>query len=566
MTRDLAARLSKKSNLNPARLAVTASHTHTAPMLTGVCPTLFGVPIPPEHQQRIDRYTKQLADALEQVCLAALADLKPARVEFGTGTADLAVNRRTKGGPVDHDLPVLVVRGPDGKPRAVFVGYACHCVTLSHNKVSGDWAGYLQESIQKNHPGAIALTSIGCGADANPASGVTGDKADVAADQGAKLAAEVDRVLKGQLTPVTAAPSTRTGEVELLFDTLPTREQWQEKSKRDDATGHHARVQLEKLDRRESLPTKLPYPVQTWAFGDQLAMVFLPGEVVVDYSLRLKKDFDRSRLWVNAYSNDAPCYIPSERILREGGYEGGGAMVYYDKPTKLAPGLEQKIIDEVHRQLPASFRAPGGTEGVAPKSPEQSRQTIRVPAGLEVELVAAEPLVNSPVAIDWSADGRLWVCEMFDYPTGADQEGRPGGRVKVLEDADGDGRYDRATVFLDNIPFPTGVTAWGKGVFVCAAPDILYAQDADGDGRADKVEKLFTGFHTDNFQARVNSLSLGLDNWIYGANGLLGGVITGRDTKLDIRNHDFRFRWNGGAAGSLETLTGLMQQGRVLDD
>ena len=564
MTRDVAGRLAQKAKLDPARFAVTASHTHTAPMLKDVCPTLFGVPIPPEHQERIDRYTKELADNLEKVCLAALADLRPAKVEFGIGSATLAANRRTKGGPVDHDLPVLVVRDEAGKPRAIYVSYACHCVTLSDNKISGDWAGYVQETVQKNYPGVIALTSIGCGADSNPSSGVTGDKYDVAAEQGKQIASEIDRLLKQSLTSITKPVATRTGEVELLFDTHPTREQWQEKANRPDAVGHHARVQLAKLDRGEQLMTRLPYPIQTWAFGDQLAMVFLPGEVVVDYSLRLKKEFDRSRLWVNAYSNDAPCYIPSERILKEGGYEGEGAMVYYDKPTRLAPGVEQKIIDEVRRQVPAGFVAPKGTEGVPPKTPEQSRQSIRTKPGLEVELVAAEPLVTSPVAIDWSADGRLWVCEMFDYPAGADGDFRPGGRVKLLEDTNRDGRYDKATVFLDHIPFPTGVTAWGRGVFVCAAPDILFAQDTDADGRADKVEKLFTGFYTDNFQARVNSLSLGLDNWMYGANGLLGGIIADREgRKLDIRNRDFRFRPVG---GPMETVAGLTQQGRVRDD
>src|SRR5207237_7311401 len=110
-------------------------------------------------------------------------------------------------------------------------------------------------------------------------------------------------------------------------------------------------------DRGEALRTKIDYPVMTWAF-DSLAMVFLPGEVVVDYSLRLKKELDARRLWVNAYANDAPCYIPSERVLKEGGYEGGGAMVYYDVPGPFKPGLEKKIIDTVHEQVGKDFAAP----------------------------------------------------------------------------------------------------------------------------------------------------------------------------------------------------------------
>src|SRR5688572_12605870 len=137
MRRDVAQRLAKSANLDPSRFAITSSHTHTAPMLTNVCRTLFGRPITPEEQANIDRYTKELADHIEKAALAALADRKPGRLEFGIGAGDLAMNRRTKGGPVDHDLPVLAVRAPDGKLRGVYVSYACHCVTLSNNKVSG---------------------------------------------------------------------------------------------------------------------------------------------------------------------------------------------------------------------------------------------------------------------------------------------------------------------------------------------------------------------------------------------------------------------------------------------
>ena len=193
---EVARRLATKG-VKRDRLAVTATHTHTAPMLTNVCPTLFGVPIPKEHQEHIDRYTKEFTDALEKVALAALADRRPAKLSWGVGTVGFAANRRTKGGPVDHDLPVLVVRDPSGKVRAVYVSYACHCVTLSNNKVSGDWAGYAQQAIQDDFPGTIALCSVGCGADSNPSSGVTGDKTELAQRQGAEVAAEVKRLLKG---------------------------------------------------------------------------------------------------------------------------------------------------------------------------------------------------------------------------------------------------------------------------------------------------------------------------------------------------------------------------------
>jgi putative membrane-bound dehydrogenase-like protein len=581
LIRELAGRLQKRAGLDPERLAVTATHTHTAPMLRGVAPTLFGRPIPPEHQAHIDRYTRELNDKLEEVALAALADRKPARLSWGIGTAGFAVNRRTKGGPVDHDLPVLVVRDPAGKVRAVYVSYACHCVTLSDNKVSGDWAGYAQHSIQDEYPDAVALVSVGCGGDQNPSSGVTGGHAEVAAQQGAEVAAEVKRLLGGYLAPVRGKLTTAVRRLELPLADLPARAEWEARARKDDAIGYHARVQLARLDRGEPLRTRIDYPVRTWAFGDTLAVVFLPGEAVIDYALRLKRELDGQRLWVNAYANDAPCYIPSERVLKEGGYEGGGAMVYYDLPGPLKPGLEQAIVGAVHEQLDRGFKCPFDPErtgGTRPLSPQQSLASIRTRKDLKVELVAAEPLVVDPVAIDWGPDGRLWVVEMNDYPTGRHGDYKPGGRIKVLEDTDGDGIYDKATVFLDNIPFPTGITVWRKGVLICAAPDILYAEDTDGDGRADVVRKLYSGFGSDNYQGRVNSLEYGLDGWVHGSCGLFGGTIrsfpltpdpsppqTGARGEPVVRlgDRDFRIRPD---TGVLEPATGRTQQGRVRDD
>jgi putative membrane-bound dehydrogenase-like protein len=573
LVNEVAARLAQTANLRRERLAVTSTHTHTAPMLGGVLSTLFGQPIPKEHQEHIDRYTAELTDKLEQVALAALADRKPARLSWGIGKVGFAINRRTKGGPVDHDFPVLTVRDLQGKLRAVYVNYACHCVTLSNNKISGDWAGFAQEQIQDENPGAIALLSVGCGADSNPSSGVMKDRVDIAQRQGAEVAVEVKRLLAGYLAPVTGRLTTGWRQIDLPLAALPTREEWEKRAARKGAVGYkgaigyHARVQLARLDRGEALRTKFDYPIQTWTFGDSLALVFLPGEVVVDYALRLKRELDPLRLWLNAYANDVPAYIPSERVLKEGGYEGGGAMVYYDVPAPFKPGLEQRIIGAVHELLGRRFQPPYEPQhlgGSRPLSPQQSLATIRTKKDLAVELVAAEPLVIDPVAIDWGPDGRLWVAEMNDYPAGRDGNYQPGGRVRVLEDTDGDGKYDRATVFLDNIPFPTGVTVWRKGVLVCAAPDILYAEDTNGDGKADVVKKLYSGFGTDNFQARVNSLEYGLDGWVHGSCGAYGGTIrrfAGDPVRLG--NRDFRIQPDTGA---LEAASGRTQQGRVRDD
>jgi putative membrane-bound dehydrogenase-like protein len=563
----IAMRLEKKANLKPERLAITATHTHTGPMLKGANQTLFGVPIPKEHLDNIDKYTTEFLDKLEKVGLEALEKRTPAKLSYAIGSARFAMNRRTKGGPVDHDLPVLFVHDPDGKVRAIYTSYACHCVTLSFNKIGGDWAGFAADEIQSAFPGSVALVSVGCGADSNPSSGVTGDKVETAKLQGREIANEIKRLAANFRAPVTGKITTQWKQIELPLGPLPTREQWEEKAKRQDAIGHHARVQLEKLDRKESLPTKVDYPIQTWAFGDTLAIAFLSGEVVVDYSLRLKKELDCQRLWMNAYANSAPCYIPSERVLKEGGYEGGGAMIYYDQRCPFKPGLEESIVKTVKEQLgktfPPKFDATK-TQGTMPLSPQQSLAAIVTKPNLVVELVAAEPFIDSPVAIDFGPDGKLWVCEMIDYPMGKTGKYEAGGRVRFLESTKNDGKFDKATTFLDNLPFPTGIKVWRKGVLICAAPDILYAEDTDGDGKADVVKKLFTGFGTGNYQARVNSLEYGLDGWVYGSCGFYGGSIKSFNGKTyELGNRDFRIKPD---TGELEPVTGVSQQGRVRDD
>lgn len=350
-------RLAATTQVRDERFAICSSHTHCAPMLIGVLPNLFSMDIPAEHLPAIERYTRELTDKIEQVALAALADRKPCRLAWGVGEVGFAANRRnfpTK--PVDHALPVLRVTDADGKVRAIFTSYACHCTTIAIDQIHGDWAGCAQEALQREFPGAIALTALGCGADQNPNPRRT---MELVRQYGEDLGAEAKRLAQSDLTPVSGALECRTKAIELAYDKLPTREEWQVLAEsKATPIAYHAKKNLARLDRGETIPTHLPYLVQTWNFGNGLAMVFLPGEVVVDYSLRLKSEFDRSRLWVNGYSNDVPCYIPSRRVLEEGGYEGGGAMVYYDRPTKFAPDVEERIIGAVHAILPQFFLMP----------------------------------------------------------------------------------------------------------------------------------------------------------------------------------------------------------------
>jgi len=541
-------------------------------VLAGVADNIFGMKVPPDQQDRIDAYTRDVTDKLEKVALAALADRAPAKLSWTEGQVGFAANRRTPGGPVDHSLAVMKAESPDGEVRAVLTNYACHNTTASPdvNKVDGDWAGAAQRGIEADNPGCVAMTLLGCAGDANPKPRQNPGDAET---HGRSLADEVARLMRGPWKPLSGPPAASLVRCELPFDALPDEAELERLIAAGGPPGYNASVQLARLKRDGKLPATLPYSAQAWRFDDDLAMIFLPGEVVVDYVLRIKKEFDAKRVWVTAYANDAPCYIPSERILKEGGYEGGGAMVYYSQPTRLAPGVEQIIMDAVHRAVGDGFAPPAAAEPAARNDddhppalgPEESLKTIRTKPGLKVELVASEPLIESPVAVEFGPDGKLWVCEMLDYPAGMDGEYKPGGRVKVLEDRDGDGRYDTATTFIDGLPFPTGLLLWREGVLICAAPRILYAKDTDGDGKADAVKTLYEGFATENYQARVNGLLYNADGWVYGANGLIGGRIRGavNGKEIDVGGRDFRFKPD---TGEFEPASGLTQQGRTHDD
>ncbi|MFN0129893.1 MAG: neutral/alkaline non-lysosomal ceramidase N-terminal domain-containing protein [Verrucomicrobiales bacterium] len=358
ITEEVARRVEKKAHLSRDRLVICSSHTHSGPQTRGFAPNIFAADIPAEQAARIERYSDRLTDDLEAVVLAALADRQLATVSWNEGQAGFAKNRRTEGGPVDHALPVLCVRHPDGRPRAIVANYACHCTTLhgEPNHIHGDWAGCAQEELERLFPGATALITIGCGADANPH---PRGSVDLARQHGAGLATAVRETLAQ--SPTSLPPTLRCAlrRVDLPFQKLPTTAEWETRAQDTEIVGYHARKRLAQLRDGITLPTALPYVVQTWVFNrgpddDALALVFLAGEVVVDYAVRLKKETADRRgppLWITAYANDVPCYIPSRRILAEGGYEAESSLWYYDRPARLAPACEDIVIQTIHELL-----------------------------------------------------------------------------------------------------------------------------------------------------------------------------------------------------------------------
>jgi hypothetical protein len=365
----LAAALREKHKLDRTRLAICATHTHTGPALVDAIPFMFSQDLPAEQAERIARYTATLRNKLIEVAGRALANRKPGRLAWSEGRTDFAAQRRvivdgkwknfgvTPGGHVDHALPVLRATDEAGTVRAVFTSYACHCTTLggAENFVHHEWAGDAAKRVEESHGGAVALVAIGCGADANPdPRGIP-----AVAAHGEKIAREVGRLLSGPMKPLGGVTGSTYRRIDLPLDRVVSREEL-EKRRAPGArqtAAYAASKFLQQLDTGKPLPKAVPYPVQTWTFGNDLAMVFLAGEVVSEYSLRLRRELDPTRLWVNSYANSVPCYVPSKRMYPEGGYEVDGSMDYYGWPTRLAIGTEDQVISTVHELLPTGFRA-----------------------------------------------------------------------------------------------------------------------------------------------------------------------------------------------------------------
>jgi hypothetical protein len=214
---------------------------------------------------------------------------------------------------------------------------------------NGDYAGFAQAGLEEHYPEALALFVAGCGGDANPYPRGT---IELARQHGEELASAVEKVLAGETLPVHGPLKTAYKEFPVAFATPPGREELQAQLESKDVYRRNwAEAMLKILDRDGHLPGEYPYPLEIWQFSRDLTFIALGGEAVVDYDLRLKKELGADKLWVAAYCNDVFAYIPSLRVLKEGGYEGGGAMVYYGQPGPFAPSIEETIIGKVRELL-----------------------------------------------------------------------------------------------------------------------------------------------------------------------------------------------------------------------
>ncbi|MBX3397568.1 MAG: neutral/alkaline non-lysosomal ceramidase N-terminal domain-containing protein [Gemmataceae bacterium] len=345
-----------KAKLTRGQLLLNASHTHCGPVVNDNLMDMY--PLNDAQRKQVVDYTANLREALAKVVLDAVADLKPASISHGEGSALFALNRREKKGdqiingfnregPVDHSVPVLKVEA-GGKLLAVVFGYACHNTTQSYYQWCGDYAGFAQIEIEKAHPGTTALYWIGCGGDVNPQ---PRGKEELCIKHGKELADGVAKALKGEMKPITGSLAGKYATVDLKLDGSATKESLlADQLKNSLAHKNRATRLLKMLAETGSMTSNYPhYPVQVWKLGDQLTWVGLGGEVVLDYAIRIRKELPKNRsVWVAGYCNDVMAYIPSKRVLIEGGYEGESSMVYYGLPGKWADTIEEKIIGKVH--------------------------------------------------------------------------------------------------------------------------------------------------------------------------------------------------------------------------
>jgi hypothetical protein len=309
-------------------------------------------------QQEADvrQYVAGLEAKLVELIGQALKDVAPARVSYSHGRAGFAMNRRlptAKGyqnspypdGPVDHDVPVLRVDDAQGKLRAVLFGYACHNTTLSFYQYCGDYAGFAQQYVEEAHPGATALFITGCGGDQNP---YPRGKLEQAQQHGRALANAVEAALLPVPRPVHGPLRAAFDEVTLQLVPPATRDElMQSLESKDRFARRKARLFLDELEKNGAIRSTYAYPIQVVQFGKDLTLIAMAGETVIDYALRLKREITGGTVWVAGYSNDVFGYVPSVRVLKEGGYEAGDAFRYSIVPGPFAPSVEERIVGKV---------------------------------------------------------------------------------------------------------------------------------------------------------------------------------------------------------------------------
>jgi len=358
--------LSEKFELGRGEVAVVSSHTHSAPVLDQTLTDMVQ-PSPAERDQ-IVKYSQSLRAKLVEVVGAAMADCQPATLEYGMGRATFAMNRRVyqgdqvvfgdnPDGPVDWDVPVLRVKGTNGAIRAVVFGYACHGTSVRNGddwySVSGDYMAYARKLLEADLLGTVPIYLTGMGADSDPSP--RGQLLD-AKRHGLELAGAVIGVLGRPMRPVRGAFKLAYDEIDLPLTSAPGREQLEKDSGSQDI---HVKIRAESylklLNAGQPLPTSVKLPVAVLRVGNDLSFILMGGEDVVDYSRRLKRVLAQDHPWTVGYAYEIPCYIPSARVIKEGGYETDSSLIYYGYYGPFRGSIETQLVNRLE-ELSAALR------------------------------------------------------------------------------------------------------------------------------------------------------------------------------------------------------------------
>ena len=343
----------ERHGLGRASLLLNASHTHSGP-----APYAYGVPRE-EFARKGEEYGRMLPGKILEVIAAALRRQEPARMSYTHARAGFAMNRRlpvgkairnsaNPDGPVDHDVPVLRVTGPDGKIKCVLFGYACHKTVTGFFTINGDYAGYAQVFLEESHPGAVAMFMIGAAGDQNPYPRHA--SLEQSAQHGRTLANAVEAALGATVQRSLAGPlRSAYGFADLPFASVTRAELEQRTQGKRGVEKLRAEELLRVLAAGGELPASHPCPVQVVSFGPGLTLVALAGEPTVEYSLRLKREFasDECAVWVAGYSNESIGYVGSRKVILEGGYEGQSANLGRH-PAPWLPEAEDRVITRAH--------------------------------------------------------------------------------------------------------------------------------------------------------------------------------------------------------------------------
>jgi hypothetical protein len=354
-------RIDEALGLAEGTVIIVPSHTHSAPVLEDVLQVMFR--FGGTEKERVAAYSEKLRAAVVEAARAALADLRPARLELGMGSASFAMNRRVyreegvafgenPEGPADHDVPVLRITGADGTPRAVVFGYACHGTSIAGEDfyvVSGDYMAYAREHIEKAFPGTKAIYLTGFGADINPS---PRGRLSHAKQHGLELAGAIAGVLNRPMEPIAGRLRRAYARLDLPLAPAPTRERLlADAASADPYVQARARLWLARADAGEALPSAVSLPMGVVRIGEDLTFFVLGGEVVVDYALRLKREFAAEGPWMVGYAFEVPCYIPSMRILKEGGYEADSSLIYYGIYGPILGRAEDLILGKLREMI-----------------------------------------------------------------------------------------------------------------------------------------------------------------------------------------------------------------------